>query len=1042
MKKNTAPIPFAGSQLGECRHVCAFFNNDEEEYRVLLQFIKDGFDSGDKVIHVVNPDQHNDHLNRLKAAGIDTESALERGQFELRTNTEVYVRDGRFDQNRMLEVFEKLASDSVTEGFPRSRIVCHMDWAVDAGSHVDNLIEFESRVNDVWLRHEDAVICTYNLTKFSADAVIDLMRTHPMIIIGGMLQQNPFYVPPEEFLREFRERRSMRSAASSTVTSIDEPLEDSTKKIRRLQHCINDLVSVLALPAIWTGGDPSQVVNTLLEAVKGMLDLDFVYVRLNGLRGEAIFETVRGTQSKYFKDRPREFGELIGGWLGDEAKNWPLMFRRRIDDSEFSIVPLRMGLQGEVGIIVAGSQREDFPEQTERLVLSVAANQAAIWLHEIRLLSEQRIVASELDRRVAQRTKELDEANEELQIQVGLLQRLPVAAWTLRPDGTPDFVNQIWLEYTGQTLEFVRSNPEAWMAAIHPEDRERSSGIFRDGVQSGQDFTIEARFRRMRDGTYRWHLNRAVAIRDVDGRLLRFVGTSTDIEDIKQSQQDLLRAEEKTRLIIDTALDAVITMNAQGEISSWNKQAEVIFGWSNSEATGRKMSEMIIPEHQRIAHERGLRHFFATGEGPMLGRRIEVTALRRNGEEFPVELEIVPMRLGQDWFFSSFLRDITHSKEAEEELRRSEAFLAQGQRLTLIGSFAWCIDTGEFTFSEQLYDTFEFEPAAPVTIEMILSRVHPDDVPIVQEIISRAQSAMSDFSYEHRLLMPDESIKYVRVIIHGCLDNFDRLEYIGAVQDVTERRLAEEALSKVRSELAHVARVTSLGALTASIAHEVNQPLSGIVTNASTCLRMLAADPPNIDGALETARRTIRDGNRASEVIARLRALFTRKETSIEAVDLNEATREVIALSLSEIQRSRVVLRQELADDLAPVIGDRVQLQQVILNLLLNAADAMSGIDDRPRQLLVRTERDGSDRVRLTVQDSGVGVDPKNLDKMFESFYTTKSAGMGIGLSVSRTIIESHHGRLWATPNDGPGATLAFSIPREPGNTAEMQNEG
>jgi len=400
------------------------------------------------------------------------------------------------------------------------------------------------------------------------------------------------------------------------------------------------------------------------------------------------------------------------------------------------------------------------------------------------------------------------------------------------------------------------------------------------------------------------------------------------------------------------------------------------------------------------------------------------------------------MRLGQDWFFSSFLRDITHSKEAEEELRRSEAFLAQGQRLTLIGSFAWCIDTGEFTFSEQLYDTFEFEPAAPVTIEMILSRVHPDDVPIVQEIISRAQSAMSDFSYEHRLLMPDESIKYVRVIIHGCLDNFDRLEYIGAVQDVTERRLAEEALSKVRSELAHVARVTSLGALTASIAHEVNQPLSGIVTNASTCLRMLAADPPNIDGALETARRTIRDGNRASEVIARLRALFTRKETSIEAVDLNEATREVIALSLSEIQRSRVVLRQELADDLAPVIGDRVQLQQVILNLLLNAADAMSGIDDRPRQLLVRTERDGSDRVRLTVQDSGVGVDPKNLDKMFESFYTTKSAGMGIGLSVSRTIIESHHGRLWATPNDGPGATLAFSIPREPGNTAEMQNEG
>ena len=229
-----------------------------------------------------------------------------------------------------------------------------------------------------------------------------------------------------------------------------------------------------------------------------------------------------------------------------------------------------------------------------------------------------------------------------------------------------------------------------------------------------------------------------------------------------------------------------------------------------------------------------------------------------------------------------------------------------------------------------------------------------------------------------------------------------------------------------------MARVTSLGALTASIAHEVNQPLSGIITNASTCLRMLAADPPNVDGARETARRTIRDGNRASDVITRLRALFSKKDATTESVDLNEATREVIALSLSELQRNRVILRAELADDLPPVTGDRVQLQQVILNLLLNASDAMSGVDDRPRQLVIRTERDEGDRVRLTVQDAGVGFDPQAVDRLFEAFYTTKSDGMGIGLSVSRSIIESHHGRLWATPNDGPGATFSFSIPRRP----------
>jgi hypothetical protein len=218
MKKVTPPIPFAGSQLGESRHVCAFFNDDEEEYRVLLPFIKDGFECGDKAIHVVNPGQQRDHLQRLAGAGIDAQAARQSGQFELRTNRETYLRDGRFDQFRMLDAFEQLARTTAKEGFPRSRIVCHMEWAVDAGSHVDSVVEFESRVNDVWLRHEDAVICTYNLSKFGGDTVIDIMRTHPMVIIGGILQQNPFFVPPDVFLRELHERRASGATAASTET--------------------------------------------------------------------------------------------------------------------------------------------------------------------------------------------------------------------------------------------------------------------------------------------------------------------------------------------------------------------------------------------------------------------------------------------------------------------------------------------------------------------------------------------------------------------------------------------------------------------------------------------------------------------------------------------------------------------------------------------------------------------------------------------------------------------------------------------------------
>jgi signal transduction histidine kinase/GAF domain-containing protein len=387
-------------------------------------------------------------------------------------------------------------------------------------------------------------------------------------------------------------------------------------------------------------------------------------------------------------------------------------------------------------------------------------------------------------------------------------------------------------------------------------------------------------------------------------------------------------------------------------------------------------------------------------------------------------------------------REIAERKRAEHELRRSEGFLAEGQHLSRIGSFCWRVASDEITWSEQFYRIFEFNVGVPVTLELIGTRVYPEDIPLWDDMIGWARRGVSDFEYEHRLLMPDHSIKYLHLIAHGSQDKDGRLEYIGAAQDVTQRRLSEEALSKARSGLAHVARVVSLGVLTASIAHEVNQPLSGIITNSNTCLRMLAAEPANVEGARETARRTIRDGNRASEVIARLRALFAKKEATIESVDLNEATTEVIALSLSGLQRNRVVLRTELADDLPPVMGDRVQLQQVILNLLLNASDSMSAVDDRPRQLLIRTERDERDRVRLTVQDAGVGFDPLAADRLFEAFYTTKNHGMGIGLSVSRSIIESHHGRLWATPNDGPGATFSFSVPRSTEGAARAGSVG
>ena len=482
----------------------------------------------------------------------------------------------------------------------------------------------------------------------------------------------------------------------------------------------------------------------------------------------------------------------------------------------------------------------------------------------------------------------------------------------------------------------------------------------------------------------------------------------------------------KIRRLVEANVVGIVLWNLEGAITGANDAFLRMVQYDRDDlASGRVRWTDLTPAEWRGHDERAVARLKSSG----IFQPFEKEYFRKDGTR-------VPVLLGGALFEGSgndgvaFVLDLSDLKRAERALRRSEAFLAEGQRLSHIGSFSWRVATDEVKWSEQLYRIYEFEIGVPVTLELIRTRVHPEDLSVLERMVDEAQGDANDFEWQYRLLMPDHSIKYLHAVAHATQDENGQLEYIAAVQDITARRLSEEALDRARAQLTHVARVTSLGVLSASIAHELNQPLSGIITNANTCLRMLAADPPDVDGARETARRTIRDGNRASEMIARLRSLFIKKESTTEPVDLNEATREVIALSSSELQRNRVVVHSELADDLPTITGDRIQLQQVIVNLLRNASDAMVGVRDRPRQLLIRTEREDGDRVRVDVRDAGVGVDPQAIDKLFEAFYTTKSDGMGIGLSVSRSIVERHHGRLWAEPNDGPGVTFSFSIPR------------
>jgi len=417
-----------------------------------------------------------------------------------------------------------------------------------------------------------------------------------------------------------------------------------------------------------------------------------------------------------------------------------------------------------------------------------------------------------------------------------------------------------------------------------------------------------------------------------------------------------------------------------------------------------------------------------------LGEEVAIEALKIGATDY-----VFKTRLSR--IVPSVQRALREAKEridlsrAQEGLRRSEAYLAEAQKLSHTGSFGWDVSSGKIYWSQETFRIFEYDPGTEPVLELILNRTHPEDRALVRQLIDRVSLERKDFDFEHRLLMPNGFVKYLRVVGRPSTDASGSFEFVGAVTDITERKLAEEelrqtevSLREAQTELAHVSRVTTMGELAASIAHEVNQPLAGIVTNANAGLRWLAGELPNLNEAREAIRRIIRDANRTGDVVTQMRALFKKAYTAKERLDINEAIKEIVILTQSEMRRNKVTLRMELAADLPCLMGDRVQLQQVVMNLILNAIEAMSTVEGRDRDLLIRTQRGEGNEIHVVVRDSGIGFDPRNAEGIFNAFHTTKPDGLGMGLSISRSIVESHGGRLWAVSNDGPGATFQFTL--------------
>jgi len=564
-------------------------------------------------------------------------------------------------------------------------------------------------------------------------------------------------------------------------------MEQTADEIRRLKACINDLISVLALPAIWSGGEPSQVVSTLLDVLLGMLDLDFVYAKLNDPISGAPSEIVRLAQPGNVRASTQEIGQVLNTWLRDDPHTSSLVVRNPVGDGDVSIAPFRPGLQDSIDVVVAGSGRANFPTATERLLLGVAANQAAIGLQEARLLSEQRRVAEELDQWVAERTRQLIIVNEDLR----------------------------------------RENTER-----------------------------------------------------------------------RRAEEALRESEERWRAVFDNSAAGIALANPSGRFLAGNLAYQKMLGYSEKEL--RELSFL------DITHE----------------------DYRDGNSELTTEL----------------LEEKRQYFEMEKRYRRKD------------GNLIWV-------------------------------RVHV--------------SLVSGKQITPRFLLT-------------------------IVDNITELKRAEEGLRDAQMTLAHVTRVATLGEMTASIAHEINQPLGALVNNANACLGWLSTE--NLEEVRNSVELMLDDAQRASEIITRIRSLVKKAPPQKDWLDINQTIREVIGLARNEIQRNGVALETQLSDDMPLIFADRIQLQQVMLNLMMNAIEAMTQVTT-PRELLISSGADDSKGVVVVVRDSGPGLDSKSHERLFEPFYTTKPQGMGMGLAICRSLIEAHGGRLWATTNAPHGAVFQFTLP-------------
>jgi PAS domain S-box-containing protein len=492
--------------------------------------------------------------------------------------------------------------------------------------------------------------------------------------------------------------------------------------------------------------------------------------------------------------------------------------------------------------------------------------------------------------------------------------------------------------------------------------------------------------------------------------------------------RDLQEREARIRRLVDSNIIGIVIWNFQGDIIDANEAFLQMLGYDREDLLCRRISWLeITPEELRHWDQQAIEQLKATG----IAQPFQKEYFRKDGTRVPVLLGGAVFESGGNEGVA-FVVDLTEQKRSEEALLRGKTYLAQAQRMSQTGNFWWRVSTGELVWSEELYRILGYDQTATLSSELVFQRVHPEDASLVKNMVGRVTREGFNADFEYRLLMPNGSIKHLHIMLETMNGQSDDREFIGTVMDITARKHAEDALQKIQAELAHITRVTTLGELTTSIAHEINQPLGAIANNAQAGLRFLTTGSDNLQDVREALSDILSGADRVSGIIVRMRALAKRAAPEMTPLNFPDVVADILSLIQHELSRRQVEIELERSREVPTVLADRVQLQQVLLNLVMNSVEAMNEVPEGSRKIWIRaepSEHNGSPAILVSVQDSGSGLNHVEVDRLFEAFYTTKSHGLGMGLAISRSIIEAHGGRLWLVSARGPGATFQFVLP-------------